>query len=171
MTTGRIINGWVIIAIVLAVVIIAGGVVIWSKGGRSQAIEISVVNESELSGEIYVGGAVSNPGFYPLEVGDSIEDVLRVVGGPTDNADLSQLKLIVPNLNEGEPPQKVNINRAETWLLAALPGIGDVRAQAIIDYRQQNGPFRNINELTDVEGIGVATFENIKHLITVNDGY
>ncbi len=171
MTTGRIINGWVIIAIVLAVVIISGGVVIWSKCGRSQAIEISVVNESELSGEIYVDGAVSNPGFYPLEVGDSIEDVLQVAGGPTDNADLSQLKLIIPDMNEGEPPQKVNINRAEAWLLAALPGIGDVRAQAIIDYRQQNGPFRNINELTDVEGIGMATFENIKHLITVTDGY
>ncbi len=72
MTTGRTINGWIIIAIVLAVVIISGGVVIWSKCRQSQAIEISVANESVLSGEIYVGGAVSNPGFYPLEVGDSI---------------------------------------------------------------------------------------------------
>ncbi len=97
--------------------------------------------------------------------------MLQAAGGPADNADLSQLKLIIPDLNEVEPPQKVNINRAKTWLLAALPGIGEVRAQAIIDYRQQNGPFRNINELTDVEGIGVATFENIKHLITVTDGY
>lgn len=51
MTTGRTINGWIIIAIVLAVVIIAGGVVIWSKCRQSQAIEISVENESVLSGK------------------------------------------------------------------------------------------------------------------------
>ncbi len=168
---GRIINGWVVITIVLAVVIIAGGVVIWSKCSRSQAIEISVVNEREMSGEIYTGGAVNNPGFYPLGVGDSIEDVLRAAGGPTDSADLSQLELIVPGLEEEESSQKVNINRAEAWLLETLPGIGKVRAQAIIDYRQQNGPFRSINELTDVEGIGMATFEKIKHLITVTNGY
>jgi len=54
-------------------------------------------------------------------------------------------------------------------LLEALPGIGETRAQAIIDYRQQNGPFHNINELTKVEGIGIATYEKIKHLISVAD--
>jgi competence protein ComEA len=70
---------------------------------------------------------------------------------------------------EGEPPQKVNINRAEAWLLGALPGIGEVRAQAIIDYRQQNGPFRSTNELLKVAGIGTATYERIKDLITVAD--
>jgi len=50
-----------------------------------------------------------------------------------------------------------------------LPGIGEVRAQAIIDYRRQNGPFHNISELTKVEGIGTATYEQIKQLITVAD--
>ena len=48
-------------------------------------------------------------------------------------------------------------------------GLGKVRAQAIIDYRQRNGPFRNISELTKVEDIGTATYEKIKHLISVAD--
>ena len=42
-----------------------------------------------------------------------------------------------------------------------LLGFGEVRAQAIIDYRHQNGPFRNISDLTKVEGIGIATYEQI----------
>jgi competence protein ComEA len=70
-------------------------------------------------------------------------------------------------LAEGESEQKVDINRAEAWLLQALPGIGEVRARAIVDYRQQNGSFRNINELLEVEGIGMDTYEKIKPLITV----
>ncbi len=68
-----------------------------------------------------------------------------------------------------ESPQKIDINRAEAWLLQALPGIGETRAQAIIDYRRQNGPFQSINELTKVSGIGAATLDSIKDLITVTD--
>jgi competence protein ComEA len=169
MTAGRIINGWMLIASVLVIIIIAGGIVIWSKYSRSQAVEISLVPAPTLQGDIYVGGEVNNPGLYPLEVGDNIEGMLQVAGGTTDNADLSQLELIVPGLEEEASSQKVNINLAEAWLLETLPGIGQVRAQSIIDYRRQNGPFRSTNELVDVEGIGTATYEKIKHLITVAD--
>ena len=113
--------------------------------------------------------AVSNPGLYPLKAGDSIEALIQAAGGTTGSADLTQLKLYLPWLGEVEKPQKVNLNRAELWLLEALPGIGKVRAQAIIDYRQQNGRFRNINELTKVDGIGITTYEQVKHLVTVAD--
>ena len=65
--------------------------------------------------------------------------------------------------------KKINLNRAETWLLEALPEIGESRAQAIIDYREQNGPFNNIKELIKVEDIGTATYEKIKNWITVAD--
>ena len=58
--------------------------------------------------------------------------------------------------------QKVDINRAPAWLLEALPGIGEVRAQDIINYREQNGPFRTIYELLEVKGIGPATFEQVE---------
>jgi competence protein ComEA len=69
---------------------------------------------------------------------------------------------------EGEAAQKININLAEAWLLEALPGIGPTRAQAIIDYRNQNGPFRQILELINVEGIGMTTYEQIEDFITVS---
>jgi competence protein ComEA len=169
MKVGRFINSWTVTAILLAAIIIAGGVVIWSKHSQSQAIEISMTPDREIQGRIYVGGGVNNPGFYPLKAGDGIEDVLRAAGGLTDGADLSQIELVVSGTDEGEIPQKVNINTAETWLLAALPGIGEVRAKAIIDYRQQHGLFRDVNELLKVEGFGDITYERIKHLITVAD--
>ncbi len=66
-------------------------------------------------------------------------------------------------------PQKIDINRAEAWLLEALPGIGPSKAQAIIDYRQQHGGFSDITEIVNVAGIGRTTYENIKDLITVGD--
>jgi comEA protein len=66
-------------------------------------------------------------------------------------------------------PQKIDINRAEAWLLEALPGIGPAKAQAIIDYRQQNGGFGHIAEITEVPGIGQDIYDNIKELITVGD--
>ena len=112
---------------------------------------------------------MNNPGFYPLAVNDGIEALIQAAGGTTDNADLSQLKLYIPEGGEEAPPQKIDINRAEIWLLEALPGIGEVRAQAIVNYRCQNGPFRNINELIKVEGIGTTTYEQIKEMITVAD--
>jgi comEA protein len=70
---------------------------------------------------------------------------------------------------QGEQPQKIDINRAEAWLLEALPGIGPSKAQAIINYRQQNGGFKHITEITEVEGIGPSIYEQIKELITVAD--
>ena len=169
MTTGKQINGWTL-AIILSVAIIAfGSVVIWSKYGRSQPIEITIVSPQELQGEIYIDGVVNNPGFYPLRTGDSLEDVIQAAGGVSDSADLTQLKLYISEGNGEKLAQRININLAEAWLLQALPGIGETRAQAIIDYRQQNDQFLNINELLKVEGIGTSTYEKIKHLITVAD--
>jgi comEA protein len=66
-------------------------------------------------------------------------------------------------------PQKIDINRAEAWLLEALPGIGPSKAQSIIDYRQQNGGFSDISELLNVSGIGQDIYQKIKDLITVGD--
>ena len=169
MKAGRFFNGWTLLALVLVVIIITGGVIIGSKYSRSQPIEISLAPPHELEGKINVGGEVNNPGIYPLYTGDSLDEVIRAAGGVTGNADLTYIELIVSGQGEGAMPQKVNINTADVWLLAALPGIGDVRAQAIVDYRRENGPFRDVNELLKVEGLGAATLENIKHLITVAD--
>jgi len=161
---------WTLLIIFLVAVIVISGLVIWAKYHQSQPIEISIYSSQEMqAGEIYVSGDVNNPGFYPSKSGDTVDNIIRAAGGTTTDADFNGLKLYIPKVGEEETPQKVNINRAEVWLLQALPGIGEVRAQAIIDYRQQNGRFNNTNELTKVEGIGTTTLEKIKHLITVAD--
>ncbi|MCJ7604534.1 MAG: ComEA family DNA-binding protein, partial [Dehalococcoidales bacterium] len=67
----------------------------------------------------------------------------------------------------GDTAQRVNINTAELWLLTALPGIGESRAQAVIDYREENGFFRDTREITSVEGIGDGLYAEIHDLITV----
>jgi competence protein ComEA len=61
----------------------------------------------------------------------------------------------------------VNVNSATAAELETLPGIGEVTAQAIIDYRTENGPFTSVDELLDVTGIGDVTLENIRELVTV----
>ena len=160
---------WALIIVLLIAIIVVGGISAWSRYGHSQPIEISELPQPQLQGEIYIGGAVQNPGFYPMKAGDSLETLLQAAGGTTEGTDLSEIKLYIPRAGEETPPQKVNINRAEAWLLRALPGIGETRAQAIIDYREQNGAFRNINELIEADGIGATTYEQIKHLITVAD--
>ena len=169
MSEGKLNRYWTLITILLIAITVIGGIVAWAKYSPSQPIEISIPPAQELRGEIYIGGAVASPGFYPLEDGDSIEALIQAAGGTTTSTDPGRLKLYVPAAGEEKSPQKVNINRAEAWLLEALPGIGEIRAQAIIDYRHQNGLFHNINELTKVEGIGITTYEKIKDLITVAD--
>ena len=169
MTTGKFDQFWTLITVLLIAIIVIGGIVAWSRYSQPQPIEISIPPSQELQGEIYIGGAVSNPGFYPLEVGDSIEALIQAAGGATGNADLTGLKIYIPWIGEEEQPQKIDLNRAEAWLLKALPGIGETLAQRIIDYRNQNGAFHNIHELIKVAGIGPATYEHIKHLITVAD--
>lgn len=160
---------WVLIIILLVAIITTGSAIAWSGYSPSQPIEISLPPEEELQGEIYVIGEINSPGLYPLRSEDSMGDIIQAAGGVTGNADLSRIKLQVPVSGETDSPQKVNINQAAAWLLQALPGIGDTRAQAIMDYRCQNGGFHHIAELTKVKGIGISTYEQIKHLITVTD--
>lgn len=169
MTTNKFSQLWTVITIFLVVTIIAGGILVWSQYRRPVEISISKPPSQEQPNYIYIGGAVNNPGFYPLKVGDSVEALIQAAGGTTSSADPSWLKLYIPVVGEEKQPQKVNLNQAEAWLLESLPGIGKIRAQAIVDYRLQKGLFRNINELTKVEGIGITTYEKIKDLITVAD--
>ena len=63
---------------------------------------------------------------------------------------------------------KVNINTATAPELTALPGIGQAKAGAIIKYREANGPFKSVDELNNVKGIGDKILENIKNEITVD---
>jgi comEA protein len=167
MNTERSANGWVVVAVLLVLVIIAGAIFIGLKYRGGGPLEISLESTPLPNGEVYIGGEVNNPGFYPLYQDDSITGLIAAAGGITDNTGGNELELIVSASDAEESPQLVNINTAAVWLLESLPGIGEVRAQAIVVYREQHGPFRNIYEITNVEGIGPASFEQIRDLIMV----
>jgi competence protein ComEA len=161
---------YLFVTVFLVIAAIAGGVMLAVQHSRSQPVEIvlSQTELPELSGDIYIGGAVANPGIYPLKEGDTLQTLISDAGIEPD-ADLSHIELYIPREGEEQSPQKIDINRAEPWLLEALPGIGEVLAQRIVDYRSENGPFRRIEDLLKVSGIGPATFEKIKDFITVSD--
>jgi len=161
---------YLFVTVFLVIAAIAGGVMLAVQHSRSQPVEI-VLSQTEppaQSGEIYIGGAVANPGIYPLREDDTIEALLLDAGIEPD-ADLSHIEIYVPRESEAEFPQQIDINRAEPWLLEALPGIGEVLAQRIVDYRSENDPFKRIEDLLKVSGIGPATFDKIKDYITVSD--
>ncbi len=169
MTVSKLNRFWTLTVILLAAAIVIGGIVAWSRYSPGQPVEISIPPTQEFQGMIYIGGNVNNPGFYPFTGGDSLETIIQAAGGTTSSANLSGLKLYLSGMGEKQEPQKVDINRAEIWLLEALPGIGETLAQRIVDYRQQNGQFQNIGEIAKVAGIGATTYEQIKDLITVAD--
>jgi competence protein ComEA len=160
------------IIIFVLIIIIAGGIATlfqlhpWAKG----PIEIILPEETPPISDttkIYIDGCVMRPGWYPVDKDSTINDVIVSSGGLADGADTSEIKLYIPIEAETNESQKVSINRADAWLLDALPGIGPTSAQKIIDYREANGPFVTIYELLLVPGIGQSTFDNIKDLITV----
>jgi competence protein ComEA len=161
---------YLFITVFLVIAVMVGGVMLAVKHSKSQPLEI-VLSQAmlpEQSGEIYIGGAVANPGVYSLREGDTLQTLLSGAGIEPD-ADLSHIKIYIPREGEKQGPQKIDLNRAEPWLLEALPGIGKVTAQAIVDHRNENGLFKQIEDLLKVKGIGPGTFEKIKDYITVSD--
>ena len=158
------------IVVFLVIILIAGGVKLLIDRDRvpPEELVLSQVALPRPGGEIYIGGDVVNPGIYPLREGDTIPGLLADAGVEA-GAELNFVKLYVSKEEERQSPQKVDINRAEAWLLKALPGIGADRAQAIVAYREENGEFQRIEDLLQVKGIGEGTFAGIKDNITVSD--
>lgn len=77
-----------------------------------------------------------------------------------------------PSVSETGQAQafRLDLNEATVDELMLLPGIGEVKAQAIVDYRAQNGPFSSVEELTNVKGIGDGILEQLRDYVTVNEG-
>jgi len=161
---------YLFITVFLLIAAIAGGVRLGLQRSQNQPAEI-VISQTEpaaQNGEVYIGGAVANPGIYLWQEGDTLETLLSDAGLEPE-ADFSHIEIYVPQAGETASLQKIDINRAQPWLLEALPGIGEVLAQRIVDYRSINGPFQRIEDLLKVSGIGEATFEKIEDFITVSD--
>ena len=135
--------------------------------------------------EVYITGAINKSDVYTLPGGSIVKDLIAAAGGATADADLDainlaqrltdQLHIHVPRKGEAAPTPHteagsgapININVADATLLDTLPGIGPATAQAIIDYRKNNGLFKKIEDIKNVPRIGDAEFEKIKSLITV----
>jgi competence protein ComEA len=130
-----------------------------------------------------VVGAIRRPGLYRCRQGSRVADAVRRAGGPTGHAALAQLNLAAP-LADGEqivvpargaPPAggaagpaagaPLDLNSATLEQLDALPGVGPVTAQKILDYRQQHGAFTSLAELDAIPGIGPARIGQLKGLV------
>ncbi len=158
------------LVLTLVVLVVAGAVVIAAKYPDKQVITISPAEAKSWDSLIYVKGEVANQGIYPCTEDDTISDIVQAAGGLNDGESNYHLELsVVYDDEEPSDYQKININRAESWLLQSLPGIGESRAEAIITYRKEYGYFSSIDQLAEVEGIGDATCENLREYITVTD--
>ena len=135
-----------------------------------------------------IKGAVKNPGVYQMKVGDRVKDALDAAGGLTAEADSQkvnlakrledQMVIVVPKVGEeaeeipaGETRKeatkegKVNINTATVEELKTLKGVGEKKAEAIIEYRKKNGSFQTKEDLMKVRGIGKKLFESFQERI------
>ncbi len=160
----------------------------------STAETLEETEGSEALSEIYVDvtGAVKNPGVYALKTPARVFEGIAAAGGVLEKADVKQvnqakilsdqsqihvpfegeeLKEVEENLEEAEKVEnttsKINLNTSDASTLQQLPGIGAKKAEAIVQYRKENGSFQKIEDLTNVAGIGEGTFTNLKELITI----
>ena len=140
---------------------------------------------------VAVVGQVMSPGLVTLPDGARVSDAIAAAGGAVPGTDLSTIN-IARKVTDGEqiavgipgavsdggpsppsggagaaPPQKVNINSAGVGELDSLPGIGPVLAQRIVDFRTENGPFKTVDDLANVSGVGPSILAKISGQVTV----
>lgn len=163
--------------------LMGGGAALALRTPLREPVQILLPPQSTAPAElkVYVSGAVQSPGVYLLASGDRVEDALRAAGGSTAEAGLERLNLasilrdgdhvFVPRRGEEAPPGKaggprINLNTASKAELDRLPGIGEVRAQRIIESRIKDGPFLDSWELVERRILPVSTYQQIKDLVT-----
>ena len=139
---------------------------------------------------VEIKGEVEKPDVYKVEEGSIVKDLIDKAGGLTEKANIENINrakkisdnelIIIPNdsnvdevsgsnfANTAEEESgKININTADLSKLKEIPGVGDVKAKSIIDYREKNGGFKSIEDMKNIDGIGDKTFEKIKDSITI----
>lgn len=152
----------------------------------AEKTEVSTTQETVIF--VDIKGAVKNPGVYQMKVGDRVKDALDAAGGLTEEADSQkvnlakrledQMAIVVPKVGEEaeEIPAgatskeatkegKVNINTATVEELKTLKGVGEKKAEAIIEYRKKNGSFKTKEDLMKVRGIGKKLFDSFQERI------
>ena len=146
---------------------------------------------------VHVHGHVQRPGLYELPAGARVVDVVAAAGGLTETADEAGVNLARPLVDgeqlrvpaPGDPAAPsngaggggpgaaagpggaavgpVDLNRADEAALQSLPGVGPATSSAILEWREQNGAFRSVDDLLEVSGIGEKTVEKLRPLVTV----
>ena len=139
---------------------------------------------------VEIKGEVEKPDVYKVEEGSIVKDLIDKAGGLTEKANIENINrakkisdnelIIIPNDSNvdevsgsnftnttEEENGKININTADLSKLKEIPGVGDVKAKSIIDYREKNGGFKSIEDMKNIDGIGDKTFEKIKDSITI----
>jgi competence protein ComEA len=146
---------------------------------------------------VHVAGAVARPGVLRVPAGGRVIDAVDAAGGLTLDADAARVNLaaklsdgqrvFVPRAGEAPPAEvgsaaagasgsggssgdsgaPVDLNTADARELESLPGVGPATAAAIIEHRTQRGPFRSVDDLRSVRGIGDAKFAQLRSRITV----
>ncbi|GAB3389004.1 competence protein ComEA [Amycolatopsis echigonensis] len=180
------------LALLAATAVIAGGLAIFGRSpaaeiapplptARAQVPHASKANENLV---ISVVGHVRSPGLVTVPSGSRVADALRAAGGADPGVDLTALNLArkltdgeqlavgVPAaqsapVGSGAAPSKIDLNSATAEQLDSLPGVGEVTARRITDWRTQHGGFSSVEQLRDVDGIGQSKFEKLREQVTV----
>ncbi len=140
---------------------------------------------------IDIKGSVRSPGVYELPLDARVQDAVKIAGGLTDEADIAKLNLAeklkdemsiyvyrkgeqgseTNTTNSGQTNAstdgKVNLNTASASDLQQIPGIGESKATAIIEFREKEGLFQTMKDLQKVTGIGEKTVEKLKEYLDV----
>jgi len=120
---------------------------------------------------VHVVGKVAEPGIVELPAGSRVIDAIDAVGGATKAKALESVNLarvvvdgeqiVVGESTQAPGADKVSINSADAGALEQLPGVGPVIAERIVQWRTDNGPFRSVEELAEISGIGPSMVERI----------
>lgn len=179
-----------IVGVVIALVLVIAAF-IWID--RSTPLTVTVNTLAPRDMRVFVSGAVATPGVVTVPEGARLVDVVQAAGGFTDDTDYTSLNL-AGRVGDGEnvfvpssavasgsvspvssvrvpgSGTKLNLNTATIEELDTLPGIGDVLAGRIVEYREANGPFGTVDDLVLVDGISARMVEGLKPLVTIDAG-
>ena len=164
--------------LILAVIAAGSGALAWTLvRPEPRTVEIFLPTPGPVT--VHVNGAVENPGLYTLPPDSRVADAIEAAGGLTGDSSINlaaQLRdgqqIVVfegvsASASQGTPGADIllDLNTASASQLEELPDIGPARAAAIIEFREQNGPIIFVDDLTAIDGIGLAIVDSIRPLV------
>jgi len=175
----------IIVAVISCMFIVFVGFLIIDPQMKNSTGNNAVLNSNSSTFSATIEGEVNKTGTYSLPSGSTIYDLITKAGGLTDNADelafyegaeISKgvTYYIAPKYDNTDvcatlPITKVNINEADADSIKEITNISETIATSIVSYRESNGIFYTLESITDVYGIGTATYKKMRNYITLHD--